>query len=172
MTSLDKTALEAAAGDVAGEPVAYMHPISAIWRADNYPAGMDFTAGGWVPLVPAARLLALSAENARLTRELADAATFKRWVSDHVRPLIPSDQNPAQADDPFGVIGFMVLQQARAEAAEARVKVLVAAGAPLANLAYNLAQGADLPEATRNLLNDARIAWDAARTLSKESSNG
>jgi hypothetical protein len=32
------------------EPVAYMHPIGAIWRDDNYPAGMDFTKDGWIPL--------------------------------------------------------------------------------------------------------------------------
>lgn len=36
------------------EPVAWMHPNGAIWRADNYPAGMDFSTDGWIPLLPAA----------------------------------------------------------------------------------------------------------------------
>ena len=30
---------------------AYMHRNGAIWRSDNYPAGMDFTEDGWTPLV-------------------------------------------------------------------------------------------------------------------------
>lgn len=32
------------------EPFAYAHPNGAIWRTDNYPAGMDFTKDGWFPL--------------------------------------------------------------------------------------------------------------------------
>lgn len=44
-------ALEAALSTAEpSEPKAYMHPCGAIWRADNYPAGMDFTADGWVAL--------------------------------------------------------------------------------------------------------------------------
>lgn len=37
----------------AQEAVAYMHPIGAIWRANNYPAGIDFSKDGWVPLYAA-----------------------------------------------------------------------------------------------------------------------
>jgi hypothetical protein len=29
---------------------AYWHPVGAIWRIDNYPAGIDFSRDGWVPL--------------------------------------------------------------------------------------------------------------------------
>lgn len=32
------------------EPFAYAHPNGAIWRADNYPAGMDFAEDGWFAL--------------------------------------------------------------------------------------------------------------------------
>jgi hypothetical protein len=35
---------------VGSEPFAYAHPLGAIWRLDNYPAGMDFTKDGWFPL--------------------------------------------------------------------------------------------------------------------------
>lgn len=36
--------------DPRAEPMAYMHPNGAIWRADNYPAGMDFSKNGWIAL--------------------------------------------------------------------------------------------------------------------------
>jgi len=51
------------------EPVAWMHPIGAIWRQDNYPAGMDFTTGGWIPLVPAASIAQLQQRIAELDAE-------------------------------------------------------------------------------------------------------
>jgi hypothetical protein len=31
-------------------PDAWMHPLGAIWRADNYPAGIDFSKDGWIAL--------------------------------------------------------------------------------------------------------------------------
>jgi len=46
-------AKETAADDqskMESEPFAYAHPLGAIWRLDNYPAGMDFTKDGWFPL--------------------------------------------------------------------------------------------------------------------------
>ena len=53
-----------------GEPVAWIHPNGAIWRADNHPAGMDFTQGGWIPLVPltASSSAALIAERDELLK--------------------------------------------------------------------------------------------------------
>ncbi len=44
------TAAEQAEPAADAEPFAYAHPNGAIWRLDNYPAGMDFTINGWFPL--------------------------------------------------------------------------------------------------------------------------
>lgn len=47
-----RAALEAALSTVA-EPVAYMHPMGAIWRLDNCPAGIEWDKDGWIPLYAA-----------------------------------------------------------------------------------------------------------------------
>lgn len=51
---------------------------------------------------------------------------------------------------------------------KARVEALEAAGAPLANAAFNLAQNQALDARTRDSLNAARKAWDKARDRSRE----
>lgn len=54
----------------AQEPVAWMHPNGAIWRADNYPAGIDFTKDGWIALYATPRPDALWEENELLKSQL------------------------------------------------------------------------------------------------------
>lgn len=47
---LMRAALEAALSVETAEPFAYAHPNGAIWRMDNYPAGMEFDKDGWFSL--------------------------------------------------------------------------------------------------------------------------
>jgi hypothetical protein len=58
-----------AQGNVAVEPVAWVHPFGAIWRADNCPADIDFSNDGWIPLVPASSIASLSERLAEAERE-------------------------------------------------------------------------------------------------------
>lgn len=51
----------------------------------------------------------LASESVSAEAERDRLAADLRLISDHVRPLVPKGQDPAQADSAFGIIGYMVL---------------------------------------------------------------
>jgi hypothetical protein len=110
----------------------------------------------------ATTLLALSAENAGMKADAEIADAVLSWM---VKFDLLDAGNEYRASDVLAVLDDLA-PSARAEAAEARVKEMVAAGAPLANIAFNLSQRSGLSEQDRTLLDECRKAWDAARSLS------
>ncbi|ATN32863.1 hypothetical protein ACO34A_03485 [Rhizobium sp. ACO-34A] len=70
-------------------PVAYMHPTGSIWRLDNYPAGMDFSKDGWIPLYAAPQPAAIKVK--ALERQALAEAIAERlrqieaegWSAEH-----------------------------------------------------------------------------------------
>jgi len=90
-------------------PVAYTHPMKAIWRVDNCPAGIDFTKDGWIALYPADALATLSANLDAMRRERDEW----RGSATEFRGLCSEWQASADA----------------AEAEVARLKALASAGA-------------------------------------------
>jgi hypothetical protein len=103
-------------------PFAYAHQFGAIWRADNYPAGMDFTEPGWTPLYaidPAflARIEALEAENAHLLQSGCWTASIY-----HCPPPARKSDNPLRHASTIRVTGTFATEAEAIAKANAVIK--------------------------------------------------
>lgn len=102
---------------VGTEPFAYAHPIGAIWRLDNYPAGMDFSRDGWFPLYRSMQVLDGISE--RFIRDAIRSA-YDQGYNDARLPLnLPRDNAPGyRGREKSDEIAVDALAQLRRRAAQ------------------------------------------------------
>lgn len=116
--------------DADGEHHSYTHPTNLAQRIQGENIDKlvaEYREGRFVTHIQYGHWCSRAIDTIEALRaELEAVKAERRMISDHIRPLIPQDQNPEQADNVFGVIGYMVLERQRAETAEARLAKLEA----------------------------------------------